>query len=134
MKKFTKLMGMGILMMSLVGCASQLEDDEVVNISILNSKPELQTVLQQAVNEFETAHPDINIKVVKYNQSQAYQDKLVSMQKYGNTPTMILMDPAHLNFINEDIISLNEEKWIENVAINLSDNARNEEGELLSKK
>ena len=132
MKKFTKLITAALLMMSLVGCGNQLVSDPVVNISILNSKPELQTVLQQAVEDFEMTHPDIKIKVIKYNQSQAYQDKLVSMQKYGNTPTMILMDPAHLNFISEDIISLNEEKWLENIAISLSDNAKNEQGELIA--
>lgn len=42
------------------------------------------------------------------------------------------MDPAHLNFISEDIISLNEEKWLENIAISLSDNAKNEQGELIA--
>ncbi|MBE6021708.1 MAG: carbohydrate ABC transporter substrate-binding protein [Cellulosilyticum sp.] len=133
MRKLVKGISTILLSMALVGCnASSIDNENVVNISILNSKPELQAIFEEAINKFEEAHPDINIKIIKYNQSQPYQDKLVSMQEYGNTPTMILMDPTHMNYVEEDNVSLNEEKWMEHVAVDLSDIARNDEGELIA--
>lgn len=132
MRRLVKMLSIAFLGMTLVGCNQSISSQGIVNISLLNSKPELQTVFEAAVEEFEGAYPHIRIKVVKYNQSQAYQDKLVSMQRYGNTPTMILMDAPHINFIKEDIISLEEEAWTEHVAINLSDVARNEQDELIA--
>ena len=132
MRRFTKMLSIALLGASLVGCGQTMSEENVVNISLLNSKPELQMALDKAIDEFEAANPDIRIKLIKYNQSQAYQEKLISMQKYGNTPTMILMDPAHTNYIKEDIISLNEEAWIEHVSMNLSEVAKNDQGELIA--
>ena len=132
MRRLTRMLSIAFLGASLVGCGQMVDEENVVNISILNSKPELQMVLDKAIDEFEATYPDIRVKVVKYNQSHAYQEKLVSMQQYGSTPTMILMDPTHINFIKEDIISLNDEAWTEHVAMDLSDVAKNDQGELIA--
>ena len=132
MRRLTRMLSVAFLGASLVGCGQTIDEENIVNISILNSKPELQSVFETAIDEFEAAYPDIRVKMVKYNQSQAYQEKLISMQEYGNTPTMVLMDPAHINFIKEDTISLNDEAWTEHVALELSEVAKNDEGELIA--
>lgn len=132
MKKLVRIVSTLFLGFSLSGCMNVEEQKNIVNISILNSKPEIQSILEEAVREFEEENSDIRVKIVKYNQSQAYQDKMVSMQQYGNTPTILVIDPTHIGYVEDDVISLEEEPWVQNISIELSDAAKNKQGELIA--
>ena len=68
MKKIICSMIVSILILtSFTGCKSS-DKSNVVNISILNSKPEITVALHEAAKDFMEENEDINIKLVKYSQ------------------------------------------------------------------
>ena len=64
MKKIFSLVIMATLTsFSIMGCKSS-EDGNVVNISILNSKPEISLTIESFIKEFEDKNEDIRIQTI----------------------------------------------------------------------
>lgn len=133
MKRILSIFTMFILMMSLItGCSVTKEDDNIVNISILNSKPEITAVLENAIDEFSKENKDINIKIVKYSQSSSYIEKLNSMYAANNGPTITVIDSAHIKQFSDNFVDLSNEEWIKNISGDMSSVAKNKDGKTIA--
>ncbi|MCR4943087.1 MAG: ABC transporter substrate-binding protein [Clostridium sp.] len=113
-----------------VGCGN--DSSNVTNISILNSKPEMEEALNDLIEEFTKQNNDINIKVVKYSQSGVYKDKLDSMQSIDNAPTMALIDPSNINLYADRCLNLSEENWVSNIVGGVDEIAKNKDGQVVA--
>lgn len=95
MKRLLGLIITSILSMTLfLGCGKNKDNENIVNISILNSKFEIDTSLKKAIENFNKENKNINIKVVRYINNGYYDDKLRSMYELDNAPTMTIIDSA----------------------------------------
>ncbi len=131
MKKISYMCLIGILSLLLTSCGSNA-DDNIVNISILNSKPEISTELNNAVKEFTKENNNINIKIVKYSQTSSYSEKLNSLKASNNIPTLSLVDSAHIRDFTDIGADLSSEQWINDISGGITDGAKNDNGEIIA--
>ena len=115
----------------LTGCGNSA-DNNVINISILNSKPEIADALETALNEFEKENEDIRIKTVKYSQSSSYKDKLEAMVSADNAPTLTIVDAAHISTLSDICLDLSTEKWVNDISQGISNIVKNDKGEIIA--
>lgn len=132
MKKIFSLVVMAALTVSCLAGCGKAYDDNVVNISILSSKPEIVVALDNVIKEFEEENEDIRIKSVKYSQASSYREKLSSMKSRDNAPTLSLVDSAHIKEFDDICLDLSSENWINEVAGGIPDIAKNEKGEVVA--
>ncbi|MDD6796523.1 MAG: ABC transporter substrate-binding protein [Clostridiaceae bacterium] len=133
MKRILSLCMVCILTSTLLfGCTKSNSNDNVVNISILNSKPELEEQLNNLIEQFSKDNSDINIKVVKYSQAGTYQDKLSSLHLQDNAPTMAILDPSDIRQYADNSVDLSAEEWVNDIAGNISSIAKNKDGKLIA--
>ncbi len=100
-----------------IGCGEKNNvSDNIVNISILNSKNEIEPELNELINEFTKENKDINIKVIKIGQTGKYKEKLDSMYQLGNAPTMFLIDTSNIDSYKENCLDLSKEQWIKDIS------------------
>lgn len=89
---------------------------EGASITLLNSKAEIQTALQQMGDEFEKKS-GVHVEVMPVTDGDSPYTKVVSLYNSGNPPTLAILDTT-------DVIALAEEK-----AADLSDEAWTAEAE-----
>lgn len=126
-----KLLAAVTLLGALTGCSNS-ENQDVVTISIYNTKPEIQTNLEEASKIFEAAHPDINVKVLTYNRYQGVKDRIASRKNNNNTPTIMIVDSLHIQDLKDEFVNLENEPWMEELGVEMGKTARNSQGELIA--
>lgn len=131
MKKISYICLVGILSLLLTSCGTH-SDDNIVNISILNSKPEISANLDNAIKEFTKENNNINIKIVKYSQTGSYTEKLNSLKASNNMPTLSLVDSAHLRDFKDIGADLSSEQWINDISGGVTDSSKNDNGEIIA--
>ena len=133
MKRLLCLIITSILSMTLfLGCGKNKDNENIVNISILNSKFEIDASLKKAIENFNKENKNINIKVVKYINNGYYDDKLKSMYELDNAPTMTIIDPQFMDNYKDKSIDLSSEKWVNDIVGDISDIAKNDKGKLIA--
>lgn len=126
-----KLLVAATLVGTLSGCGSN-ENHDVVSISIYNTKPEIQTVLEEASEVFEDSHPNINVKILRYSRYQEVKEKLASRRSTHNMPTIMIVDSLHIQEIKDEFLNLENESWMEQLGVEMGKTARNSQGELIA--
>ena len=119
------------LSLLLVGCSERV-DINVINISILNSKPEIQKKLEVAAKSFSTTHPDINVKVVEYSSLQGVPEKISSMINQQTTPTLMIVDPLYIQHMKDDLVVLDQEDWIADMQVHMGTASLNSQNQLIA--
>ena len=115
-----------------IGCGEKNNvSDNIVNISILNSKNEIEPELNELINEFTKENKDINIKVIKIGQTGKYKEKLDSMYQLGNAPTMFLIDTSNIDSYKENCLDLSKEQWIKDISGEVSDIVKTDDGKVV---
>ncbi len=135
MKKIISMCIISILSLSLFtscGTNSLNSIDNIVNISILNSKPEISSALSDAVKEFTKENSNINIKIVKYSQTSSYKEKLNSLKSSDNMPTLSLIDASQISDYENTCADLSSEKWLDDISGGISDIAKNADGQTIA--
>lgn len=133
MKKILSLFIICIFTISMFGgCSITEDDDNVVNISILNSKPEIEDALRNVINEFTKENSDINVKLVKYNQGITYLDKLRSMEERNSAPTISIVDAAHISQFRDSLINLSSEEWVKDISGEVTEIAKDKDGNIIA--
>ena len=133
MKKLLSLCVVCIFTITMfAGCKNNSESNNIVNISILSSKPEIESALNKAINEFTKENSDINVKIVKYSQSGSYKDKLSSMYEGENPPTISLVDPSNINDFEDYLADLSLEDWVKDISGEISDIAKDKNGNIIA--
>ncbi|WP_294405832.1 ABC transporter substrate-binding protein [uncultured Clostridium sp.] len=129
MKKISYICAAALLSLLLTSCKANYKDN-IVNISILNSKPEIVAELNDVIKDFTKENSNINIKVVKYSQTGSYIEKLNSLKAAKNLPTLTLMDSAHVKDFIDIGTDLSSEPWINEISGGVPDIAKNDKGEI----
>lgn len=113
------------------GCGNT-SDDNIVNISILNSKPEITYALNNIIENFTKENSDVNINIVKYSSSGCYKDKLDSLKEKNNMPTLSLIDASQIENYRNSASDLSSEEWVNNLSNGASEIAKNSNGEIIA--
>lgn len=84
-----------------------------VSISLLNSKGEIQTGLEEMAAEFEN-ETGIKVDILVCGAGEEPYTKITSMYNSGTAPTMAMLDGTDIVALaKEDALDLSNEKWIE---------------------
>lgn len=130
MRKQLKTIALSLSLL-LVGCSNRV-DTNVISISILNSKPEIQNRLEDAAKEFSKVHPDIKVKIVGYSSLQGVPEKMSSMINQGTTPTLMIVDPLYIQNIKDDLVALDQEDWVKDMQVTTGAASLNSQGQLIA--
>lgn len=131
-KKFAIIGCLCLILGSTVGCSLESTNVDGVNITFLSSKPEIEIELQEVVEQFTAVNEDAEVKLVQYSRASTSAEKLNSLRANQNMPTMTLIDPNYIQEIADESVSLNEEPWLETLAVELPDIAYNSNNELIA--
>ncbi|AZO93617.1 ABC transporter substrate-binding protein [Halocella sp. SP3-1] len=82
-----------------------------VEITLVNSKEEIQTQLEEAAEVFESENPGISLEVIPAPAGQSPYEKVVAMYASGNAPTLAMLDPGDMPKFAEKFMDLSSQKW-----------------------
>ncbi|MNB79541.1 maltose ABC transporter periplasmic protein [compost metagenome] len=82
-----------------------------VKITLLNSKSEIQTQLEEAAKTFHQDHPDITLEIMAAPNGTSPFEKASTLYASGNPPTMMMLDTADVEKFKDRILDLSGEKW-----------------------
>ena len=125
--KFALMAGLATM---LAGCTRETEN--IVNISIFNSKPEIHSSLVEASKIFGEENPDIKVKVLNYNKYNEVKYQLASKKANENTPTIMIVDSLHIQNMKDEFVSLENESWMEYLDTEIGEAGRNSAGDLIA--
>jgi len=81
-----------------------------VTISLLNTKGQIQTQLEDAAKAFNVQNPNITVEVTVCT-STPYE-KLSALYASGSAPTIAMLDGGDLAKIKDRVLDLSSEKWV----------------------
>ncbi|SHH73040.1 ABC transporter substrate-binding protein [Clostridium grantii] len=85
---------------------------EVVKVTFVNSKGEIQTQLEEAAVAFTAANPNIDVEVIPCPDGTSPFEKISAMYASGNAPTLAMMDPNDIPKFKDKFADLSSEKWV----------------------
>lgn len=84
---------------------------KAVKISLLNSKGEIQTQLEEAAKAFHEDNPDITLEIMAAPTGTSPFERASTLYASGNPPTMMMLDTGDVEKFKDRILDLSEEKW-----------------------
>lgn len=87
---------------------------EKVKISLLNSKGEIQTQLEESAKVFEK-DTNIELEIVPCAAGQSPFEKASSMYASGNAPALLMIDTGDIAKFKDKLLDLSDEKWVNDV-------------------
>jgi raffinose/stachyose/melibiose transport system substrate-binding protein len=91
--------------------SSSSSADQKVTITLLNSKGEIETQLEDEAKAFTKVNPNITVQVMPVGSGTTFQ-KLSSMYAAGNAPTIQMNDPGDVAKFKDKYIDLSSQKWV----------------------
>jgi len=89
------------------------ESTEPVEISILNSKNDLNQQFLDAVTEFNKTYPNIKVDVISTDQSPV--EKATALYAAGTPATLCMLDAGDISKFKDKAADLSSEKWVSEV-------------------
>ncbi|MFB5673684.1 ABC transporter substrate-binding protein [Paenibacillus terreus] len=86
-------------------------DSGNVKITLLNSKGEILSQLEDAVKAFQEDHPGITVEIQPVPAGGSPFERASALYASGNPPTMIMLDTADVEKFKDRILDLSGEKW-----------------------
>jgi len=116
----------------LAGCGSKTGDStsskessgKAVKISILNTKGEIATQLEDAAKAFTKENPNITVDVVQAAAGESPFQKVSSMYASGNAPSLSMLDPNDMGKFSDKFLDLSSEKWVKDASTGSLDAAK----------
>jgi raffinose/stachyose/melibiose transport system substrate-binding protein len=96
--------------------------NQIIEITMLNSKGEIQAQLEEAAKAFTADNPNIKLDVVVADAGQSPFEKISVMYAAGNAPALAMLDPVDIPSLADKFLDLSNEKWISDAANNSLDN------------
>src|SRR5471030_1593956 len=109
----------------LAGCGSKGGDSasgskessgKAVKISILNTKNEIATQLEDATKVFTKENPNITVDVIQAAAGESPFQKVSSMYAAGNAPSLIMLDNNDVPKFSDKFLDLSSEKWVKDAS------------------
>jgi raffinose/stachyose/melibiose transport system substrate-binding protein len=101
--------------------ASPASGSGKVKITLLNSKGEIQTHLEDAAKSFHEDNPDITLEIQLVPAGSSPFEKASTLYASGNPPTMIMLDTGDVAKFKDRILDLTDEKWGKDAIANALD-------------
>ncbi|WP_148931759.1 ABC transporter substrate-binding protein [Paenibacillus methanolicus] len=92
-----------------------------VKITLLNSKGEIQTQLEDAAKAFHEDNPAITLEIQTVPGGSSPFERASTMYASGNPPTMIMLDTGDVEKFKDRILDLSGEKWNADAVANATD-------------
>lgn len=106
------------------GSSSEADTNKVIEITMLNSKGEIQAQLEEAAKTFTTENPNIKLDIVVADAGQSPFEKISIMYAAGNAPALAMLDPTDIPNVADKFTDLSNEKWIADVTDKSLDNVK----------
>lgn len=82
-------------------------------ITLLNSKGEIQAQLEDAAKAFSNANEDIEMEIIPAPAGQSPYEMVVSLYASGNAPTLSMLDPGDMGEFRDKFLDLSDQRWVE---------------------
>ncbi|WP_189025288.1 ABC transporter substrate-binding protein [Paenibacillus albidus] len=92
-----------------------------VKITLLNSKGEIQTQLEDAAKAFHEDNPDITLEIQAVPNGGSPFERASTLYASGNPPTMIMLDTGDVEKFKDRVLDLSGEKWNADTVANATD-------------
>lgn len=90
--------------------------DKAVKITMLNTKGEILTQLEDAAKAFTEENPNITVEVIPVAAGASPFQKISTMYAAGNAPTLAMLDPNDIPKVADKFADLSTEKWAKDAA------------------
>lgn len=92
-----------------------------VKITLLNSKGEIQTQLEEAAKTFHDDNPSITLEIMAAPAGTSPFERASTLYASGNPPTMMMLDTGDVEKFKDRILDLSGEKWNADAVANATD-------------
>ncbi|MEN1989369.1 ABC transporter substrate-binding protein [Paenibacillus hubeiensis] len=92
--------------------------DSSVKITLLNSKAEINSQLEQAAKDFHADHPEITLEIVPVGNGQSPFEKASALYASGNPTTMMMLDTGDVEKFKDRVLDLTNETWMKDAVEN----------------
>ncbi|MFE6078644.1 ABC transporter substrate-binding protein [Paenibacillus sp. NPDC057886] len=100
------------------GTDSTASSDGEVKITLLNSKAEINSQLEQAAKDFQSENPNITLEIVPVGNGQSPFEKASALYASGNPTTMMMLDTGDVEKFKDRVLDLTSEKWMKDAVEN----------------
>ncbi len=101
-----------------------------VSITLLNSKSQIETQLQQAASLFHKQYPNISINVSAVPESGTPLQAVQALYASGNAPTIYMGDPSDVLQLTDKAVNLTHQPWVKDVNPSYMAPARTKNGQI----
>lgn len=107
------LMLMVVMIVAACGNKSGGSDKEAaVKITLLNSKGEIQSQLEDAAKAFKEDNPNITVEIIPVPSGQSPFEKASALYASGNPATITMLDTGDVEKFKDRVLDLSGEKWM----------------------
>ena len=127
--KLGRLMLIVALVLSLSSAAVLAQN---VEITILNSKGEIQTQLEEIARYYTSITDGVSVEVIAAGVGQSPFERAVALYASGNAPALLMLDAGDVLLFEDRALALNDEKWVADAIANSLDMATAADGRILA--
>ncbi|MBD2868370.1 ABC transporter substrate-binding protein [Paenibacillus arenilitoris] len=94
------------------GASGETGGGSAVTITLLNSKGEIQSQLEEAAKAFKGDNPDITLEIIPVPAGQSPFEKASALYASGNPATITMLDTGDVEKFKDRVLDLSGEKWM----------------------
>ena len=125
-------LGLCVLVLALVLSFSVAVFAQDVRITILNSKGEIQTQLEDIAAYCCSITDGVTVEVIAAAVGQSPFERAVALYASGNAPALLMLDAGDVLLFQDRALALNDEKWVADAIENSLSMATAEDGRILA--
>lgn len=113
--KWMQALALSLLVVMLVtacGKSGESGDGSAVTITLLNSKGEIQSQLEEAAKAFKEDNPNITLEIIPVPAGQSPFEKASALYASGNPATITMLDTGDVEKFKDRVLDLSGEKWM----------------------
>lgn len=95
-----------------IGCSASPLSQQTTKITLLNSKSEIKTQLEEVAKQYNQEHPEVSLEIITAPEGTSAYQKLMSMYGSGSPATMSMLDPGDTQTFLDKAVDLSKEKWV----------------------
>ncbi|WP_426452798.1 ABC transporter substrate-binding protein [Paenibacillus sp. S-38] len=112
MRKQLKIVLALACLLMFTGCSASITSQETTKITLLNSKTEITTQLEEVAKQYNQEHPGVTLEIITAPEGTSAYQKLMSMYGSGSAATMSMLDPGDTQQFLDQAVDLSKEKWV----------------------